>query len=331
MSPDRRARPWIIPVFLRQLDELEMIVDAYLLRESRSPRVQVAFYGGSFLALDTDIRQSVYRRMRPLIRNESLTGGLRITCGPEDVLPDVPRELVDGGVKTVEINVCSMHDEVLEAAGRSHTVADAERAVELCQAAGLEVGVRIHPGLPGSHTDEILTTGERVAGLRPDFVRIYPMLVLEGTELAELYQEGRYNPLTLNETVGVCKRLVETFTAADIPVARIGLQPKVDLPEPRDVVAGPYHPSLRFLVDAAIAYERAYELIAAEFRFARGLLLRVPVREEAALRGEKGENLKRLKERFKLNELRIEGCDELAPGELVLERLGTDEADVMAG
>lgn len=323
------TRRCVIPVFLTDVDHLEEIVVDYLGRVTRrDPALtQLALYGASFPAIDSEERSRLYRRMRPWVAGE-IRGGVRVTADPADVMPDIPCELADGGVRTVELNVCSMDDDVLDAAGRRHTTADTVRAVERLRAAGLEVGARIHPGLPGSSSQEIHETAQRLADLKPDFVRIYPVLVLAGTDLEVEYLTDRYRPLTLPETVSVCKRLLAIFEAARVPVVRIGLQPAVDLPEGGRVVAGPHHPSLRYLVDAARAYDRASRLIADEFRFARDLVLSVPPREESALRGDQGENVTRLKRRFKLRTLRIVADPGMRPGDLRLEIVDPDDVSL---
>jgi histone acetyltransferase (RNA polymerase elongator complex component) len=167
------------------------------------------------------------------------------------------------------------------------------------------VGVRIHPGLPGSSTLEIEETGRRVLELEPDFVRVYPVLVLAGSWLEEMMEAGQYRPLTLDEAVAACKSLLAMCHDAGVPVARMGLQPAVDLPNGGRVVAGPYHPSLRSLVDAAFMYDRANDLLTRGFRFAREVVLWVSPKDEASLIGHEGANLRRLKERFRLREVRI--------------------------
>ena len=84
-------------------------------------------------------------------------------------------------------------------------------------------------------------------------VRIYPTLVLRGSALAE---DKNYCPQTLSAAVSLCKRLVEYFDEADIPVVKLGLHAEEGYSE-GELLAGPYHPAFRELVQGEIYLERA--------------------------------------------------------------------------
>jgi histone acetyltransferase (RNA polymerase elongator complex component) len=148
-----------------------------------------------------------------------------------------------------------MDDEVLALSGRGHTAAHTSDACRTLQAAGVVVGMQLMPGLPGDSEDKALTSLNGCLSLRPDFLRIYPTLVIVGTELATLYEAGRYTPLSLDEAVRQCKIMLHAALAADVKVIRIGLQPTVELEASGTVLAGPYHPAFRQLVESALCYD----------------------------------------------------------------------------
>jgi len=104
-----------------------------------------------------------------------------------------------------------------------------------------------------------------------------------------------------------------------IPVARIGLQPTQELE--RNLLAGPYHPALRQLIDAAIFFDMAASLLQNSKNDGQALFLCHP-KEISNLRGQKNENILRLKNHFKLSEIFIDGRQELPKGYLGLQTQG---------
>ena len=86
---------------------------------------------------------------------------------------------------------------------------------------GFEVGIQIMPGLPGDTFESSLYTVDEVIKLKPDFVRIYPAVVIKNTGLADLYLSGSFKPLSLGNAVKLTKILLISFEANNIPVIRI--------------------------------------------------------------------------------------------------------------
>lgn len=107
-------------------------------------------------------------------------------------------------------------------------------------------------GLPGSRPDIEVQTASRICALKPDFVRIYPTLVIRGTVLEKMYKKGMYKPPSLEEAVDLCAVLAAMFIRENVAIIRIGLQPTELISEGGEVVAGPFHPSFRQLVDSRL-------------------------------------------------------------------------------
>src|SRR6185369_17190668 len=109
------------------------------------------------------------------------------------------------------------------------------------------VGAQLMPGLPGDTPGSSLASLEQVIAAGADFLRIYPVVVLRGTELARNYMSGKYEPLSLERGMSLCKLLLHRAMQADKPVIRIGLQADQGLDD-ASVLAGCWHPSLGQLV-----------------------------------------------------------------------------------
>jgi histone acetyltransferase (RNA polymerase elongator complex component) len=102
------------------------------------------------------------------------------------------------------------------------------------------------PGLPGGDAEEALMSLRQALELEPSFVRIYPTVVIDGTELADLWKSGGYKPWALDEAVDVCADMLHLCRRVDIPVIRLGLHADPQLEE--NLLAGPYHPAFGQLV-----------------------------------------------------------------------------------
>jgi histone acetyltransferase (RNA polymerase elongator complex component) len=149
-----------------------------------------------------------------------------------------------------------MDDGVLLLSNRGHTSQDTINAFKILKRRGFTVGAQLMPGLPGDSQEIFMDTIEKVIDLRPDMARLYPTLVIRGTKLAQWYKQGRYAPMGLKDTINVCKEACIRLENAGIPVIRIGLMSSPSLLEKGEIIAGPWHPSLGFLVRSAIHLEK---------------------------------------------------------------------------
>jgi len=280
--------------------------------DGKAREKQVAFYGGSFTAIPKDEQIAYLKVVQPFLTS-GLIDSIRISTRPDALDKEVLQTLKGHGVKTVEIGVQSMIDEVLLLSERGHSSEDVISAVSRLKKWGFEVGLQLMIGLPGDTLDRFLQTLDRVIDLKPDFVRIHPTLVLKGAPLESLWSSGRYSPLSLNEAIQWLKRGLLRLEAASIPVARIGLQPTEDLE--RDLLAGPYHPALHQLVDSAIFYDMAQHLLQVTPNGSQAIFVCSP-REISNLRGQRNKNILELKEQFKLKEILIHERMELPRGSL---------------
>ena len=284
------------------VDDLNQTVRQWLARSANHDEVQVAFFGGSFTCLDEALQYELLQTVAPYIE-AGRVDSIRLSTRPDCLNTSVCDLLVSSGVRTVEIGAQSMNDEVLAGAGRGHTQADTCQALELLASRGFQAGIQLMAGLPGETTKSFLDGVQKVASLAPDMVRIYPTLVLEDTELAQLYGQSSWKPLCLERAVSLVGRARELFLAHDIKVIRMGLQPSVDLE--KRVIAGPYHPAFGELVLSRSWYLKIRPLLIAAGPD-KILKLTVAGQDYSALAGVKRQNLKRLQNLVNGAQIRIQ-------------------------
>src|SRR5712692_18560 len=136
--------------------------------------------------------------------------GLTVETKPDCFLGAEVEKTLDLGATRVELGIQSTHDEVLEQVHRGHTDADSRQALSRAKTAGLKVGAHMMPGLPGSDLDRDMESFRALfedPAYRPDFLKIYPTLVLPGTSLYGLWKSGRYRPLHTDDAVDLIARV----------------------------------------------------------------------------------------------------------------------------
>jgi histone acetyltransferase (RNA polymerase elongator complex component) len=206
---------------------------------------EIAFYGGTFSLLPVN-QQERYLAVASAFVAAARVGGIRISTRPDALDDCCIQRLKVSGVTTVEIGCQSFSSAVLCASGRGHSAEDSVAAIQLCKAAGLQVGAQLMPGLPCGDAQEALSSLRRALKLEPSFVRIYPTVVIDGTGLAKLWQAGGYSPWSLDHAVDVCADMLHLCRLADMSVIRMGLQRDPQLEA--NLLAGPYHPAFGQLV-----------------------------------------------------------------------------------
>ncbi len=227
----------------------------YLSINNSGKAVHVAFYGGSFTALPFEIQRAYLIAVQPFITSGRIEG-IRLSTRPDCITNEVLALLKEYHVTTIELGAQSMDDAVLKTSGRGHTANDTIDAARLIKANDFLIGLQLMPGLPGDSADSFMQTIDTVIELKPDFVRIYPALVIKDTPLEDLYRSRRYKPLSLDDAVALCREALERFELAGIEVIRIGLQPTEELERPGTIIGGPYHPAFRQLVESSILLDK---------------------------------------------------------------------------
>jgi histone acetyltransferase (RNA polymerase elongator complex component) len=292
--------------------EIEKTITTWLTRPHHQSQVQVAFYGGSFTCLPEEQQEEMLRVVRPFLHRGDVQC-IRLSTRPDCLDADICRFLRERGVAIVEVGVQSLDDDVLQKSRRGHTAADCSRAVQVLQKAGIEVGVQLMPGLPGESGPSFFRGVRGVIDLDPTFVRLYPVLVVDHSGLAEIYRLGDYRPLTMNRAVALCRRAKEMFIRAGIRVVRIGLQPSESLE--RELLAGPYHPAFGELV-AAREWFRKIRALLAGYPSGSRVTVWISERDLSAFLGPKRMNMQRLAQLGLADRLLVETDKDMQRGTL---------------
>ena len=272
-------------------------------KENRKP-VQIAFFGGNFLGLKSEEIKSLLDSAAEFVRDGQVDG-IRFSTRPDTINERSLEIIKDYPVSTVELGVQSMDDQVLALAGRGHSASDTVRAVEQLKERHFSIGLQMMVGLPGDDETGALTTAQKIADLGPDFVRIYPTLVVANSRLAGWYKSGDYTPLSLEEGVSLVKKIYLKFIKAGIDVIRMGLQASEDLEDGTTVLAGPYHPAFGHLVHCEIFLDMAISAIESANSLKETLTIFVNPRSISKMRGLNNSNIKRLQSRFQLMSLAV--------------------------
>ena len=285
--------------------QIEASIRSYLkyLTPNRKP-VQIAFFGGNFLGIE-------YREIIRLLNiatqfvQNGIVDGIRFSTRPDTITKDRLETLRGFPVSTIEIGAQSMDNAVLATCRRGHTALHTACAAHLAKAAGYEVGIQMMVGLPGDDDAGAISTGWRIADLCPDFVRIYPAVVLEHSPLADWYRKGRYTPLSLSAGVSLVKMLYLVFQERNIAVIRMGLQATTDMQDGSILLAGPFHPAFGHLVMAEIYRDRVIELLKASDGALDAVTLYVNPKRISTMRGLKNETIHYLKNRFHIRRIDV--------------------------
>jgi len=265
------------------------------LRSTRFPGQkirEVAFFGGTFTFLPPSSMIELLSAVRPYIK-KGLIQSIRLSTRPDAVDHDTVDILKSFEVTTVELGVQSLDDGVLQRANRGHRASDSIDAVTALKKEGLRVGTQLMPGLPGDSPALFMDTIDQLIGLRPDMARLYPTLVIRGTELARWYLQGKFMPMGLEETVILCRDACVKLEDAGIPVIRIGLMSSPSLLTKGEIIAGPWHPSLGALVRSAVHLERIRPYLPAKGEV-KSMVLHVPKKEICLVKGHKKSGVKQL-------------------------------------
>jgi histone acetyltransferase (RNA polymerase elongator complex component) len=228
--------------------------------KDKSRLIEIAFYGGSFTAIDKMYQENLLSWAQSYVQ-AGLVHSIRVSTRPDYINSGILALLNKYCVTTVEIGAQSFVDDVLQFAQRGHDAADTANAIRLLKENNFRTGLHLMAGLPKDTKDGFVYSLEKTIELRPDMVRIHPVVVFSGTALAAELEQGNYQPLQLSEAVSLCALAREKLSVAGIRVIRTGLHLTKEMEKDSAVLAGPLHPAFGSLVLSAIYYDKTMKLL----------------------------------------------------------------------
>lgn len=300
-------------------EEVKIKIEEYLATiPNEAEHIEVAFFGGSFTAIPLEYQKELLEAAFGFIKAGRISN-IRVSTRPDCIDDEIAENLIRYGVDIVELGVQSMDEEVLKICNRGHTSKDVVEAIGTLKEYGFTVGVQMMVGLPGDSEEKALETARKLIKLKPDIARIYPALVIKNTYMEEMYLKGDYQPLSVDEAVCQSKKLLVLFEGNGIKVIRIGLQPTENIALGKDVVAGPFHPAMRHLVESLVYRDIAAFLLRMVGEKNKKVVLKVNPKNISELLGHKKSNIEFLKSKFFIDKLEIFQDFTVEAGTIVLE------------
>ena len=307
-------------------EDIRNTIDFYLENiKDKEAKKEVAFFGGSFTGIDVEKQEEFLQTAYGYIKKGKIDS-IRISTRPDYIDKTILKRLKKYKVKTIELGVQTANDYILKQCKRNHTFEDVKKASKLIRWYGFNLGHQMMVGLPDSTKIDEINTARELIKLKPKMVRIYPVLVIKNTRLEKDYLDGKYKPLTVIQAVETCKEIVPMFMKKGIEVIRIGLQNTDEITDPSikgsEVVAGPYHPAFRQLVESSLWYDNIIEKMKELNVKVKKVKITVNPKDVNNVIGHKKENIDKLKDMYELD-LIVKQDEKIKKGKFNLEVLET--------
>lgn len=306
--------------------DVKRTIEEYLKSfKDESLHKEVAFFGGSFTGVEENKQKELLEAAYEFVKTKQIQS-IRVSTRPDYIDKEKLKLLKKYGVKTIELGVQSTNDYILKKCKRGHNFEDVKKASKLIRRYGFVLGHQMMIGLPESTKIDELNTAKDLAKLKPKIVRLYPVLVIKGTELEKEYESGEYEPIPLSQAVERCKELYYFFTNKKITVIRMGLQNTDIISDPKnaksEVVAGPYHEAFGQLVEDSIWYDAILGKIKKFNVKVKEIEIKINPENINNVVGHKKENVKKLKDLYDVD-VNVVQDKEIKPGKFEIEILKT--------
>lgn len=222
-------------------EELEQRLD------EESPPFGIGFYGGTFTGLSGSWQER-FLKIAARQRKRGRLMHVRASTRPDTCTPEWLGHLQSLGLDMLELGVQSFDRPVLEKSRRGYDCRIATEACKMVRDAGMALGIQLLPGLPGHTGIQWREDVARSLALEPEVVRMYPCLVMSGTELARMFERGEFVPWDLATTVLELSWATLRFWQQGIRVIRMGVPSDAQA----SIVAGPWHPSFGNMVRSLV-------------------------------------------------------------------------------
>jgi radical SAM enzyme (TIGR01210 family) len=238
-------------------EDTRKIIETYLptLEGRGLETIEIAFFGGSFTGIPME-EQSAFLKVAKEYKDAGRIHKIHMSTRPDYINEEILDNLAHYGADVIELGVQSFDPEVLAASNRGHSVEDVYNACELIKSYGFELGIQLMIGLPEDNMQKSLDSARQAVSMNPSIARLYPTIVLNDTELLEMYKRGEYEPLSSEDVLEMTKEMYKILDEAGINIIRVGLKSTDLITEGGEICGNTYHPAFRQLVEGEIAREQ---------------------------------------------------------------------------
>jgi elongator complex protein 3 len=187
------------------VDKIELIImgGTFL---STSPAYQTEFVKGALEGIIEQSTESLEEAKKLAETSKRRIVGITVETRPDYCKEKDVDQMLYYGTTRVEIGIQTIYDDIYNLVKRGHTSIDSTEAIRIAKDAGLKVNAHIMPNLPGSNYAQDIKLFEELfsnSNYRPDLLKIYPTLVIDGTELYQWWKQGKYTPYTDEQLVNL--------------------------------------------------------------------------------------------------------------------------------
>lgn len=237
-------------------EDVRNIIEQYLptLQGRGLDTIETAFFGGSFTGIPIE-QQSQYLSIAKEYKDNGLIDKIHLSTRPDYINKAILDNLKHYGVDIIELGVQSFDDTVLKASNRGHNSEIVYKSSALIKSYGFDLGIQLMVGLPGDTHDKAIYSAKEAVKIGPSIARLYPTIVIDDTELFNMYLRGDYKPLSQKEAIYTTKEMYKILDKAGITIIRVGLKSTDIINKDGAITGGTYHPAFRQLVESEIAKE----------------------------------------------------------------------------
>lgn len=283
------------------------------------------YYAGSLTNIKQEDREKFLKTANKEMKAKKFEK-LHISVEPQMVTKEFLLLLKQYNVITVELEVKIANNYILKKYKLNFEIEDIKKASKLIKRNRMNLGYQLIVGFPDSTKIDEEESAKLLMKSRPKFVSICPMLVIEGTELEEIYKNNEYDPLTLPQAIDRCKDLIYMFNKKRIKAITIYMQnldsmlPETigasTISEQKDkirVIAGPVHKEFTQLVEDSIWYDSIVGRIKKYNNKIKEVKVEVHPTNVNNVIGYEKENIRKFKELYSV-EIQVTPNEKIKPG-----------------
>lgn len=279
--------------------DVKNIIDEYLTTIDKDCSIEIAFFGGSFTAIEINTQKSLLSVAKTYVE-KGIVSDIRLSTRPDCIDDEILTMLKQHNVTIIELGVQSLDEEVLKESIRGHEAKEVYTSARLIKSYGIKLGLQMMIGLPTDTYEKCIYTAKEFVKMKPDFVRVYPTLVVKETGLENLLNKNLYKPFTLDESINIVKNILALFYKNNINVIRVGLQSSEDIQIGKAILSGPYHPAYRELVESRMIIDYIEDLVIKN-NIKDSVIVETNKKNISKIIGNKKSNLNYMKSKYNIN------------------------------